>query len=165
MKGLPRSMSRANPVVTAVIRNDVDIDHDLVVANGSAAPGFGTVVVGDFPVGKILLLGTRVQDLVFSTADADAIATWAGSFSVGSAPTADATLNGSEVDLVASTVLAAATAKVSPTQDVSAWKGVLLDNADGSLEINLNVTVDDASQSGDIAMHAKGQLELIYAVL
>lgn len=164
-KGLPRSLGRGAPFKQDVVKQLVKFTKSLSIANGSSADGFGTVVIGDLPAGKIALLATRVRNTVFSTADADATATWNGHIAIGSAPATDVTVTGTKGDLVASTVIGAATAKVSPVQDIAAYKGTILDNTDGSLEINLNVLVDDASQAGVIDMNVTGILELVYTVL
>lgn len=168
-KGLPRSRARGNPanVKGNLQRMVIPLKNvAILVANGSSNPGIGSAVIGDFPVGKIMLLGARMRDLIFTTADADATATWDGDWAVGSAPNANAVLtDAADFDIVGpsgGTAIGAATAKVSPTQDVASAKNAFINNADGSLEINLNLMVDDASQSGDISMVANGLLEIAY---
>lgn len=165
-KGLPRSNSRGSVRSQEIVRQIVKFKAvPVLVANGSSADGWGTAVIGDIPKGKLVLLGSRLMNTVLSTADADATATWNGHVAVGSAPASSVTVTTDKSDLVASTVIGAATAKVSPTQDIGAAKGTLIDNSGGALEINLNVLVDDASQSGDISMVVTGILELVYIVL
>jgi hypothetical protein len=113
-KGLPRSMARGNPQRQEVIKQTFLIRNKTVtVSAASTAVGFGTAVIGDFPAGNILLLGA-VGYLQFSGSGSDAnlTADWEGDFAVGSAPTADVTLSGAEVDILPSTALAAATAEV-----------------------------------------------------
>lgn len=171
MKGLPRSNRRRSltdltaPVQKLVYRFE---DKAFTVANGSSAPGIGNLVIGDLPAGNILVIAAAVKNLVFETADADATSTWDGDFSVGSAPNADADLtDATDFDIVGSsggTAIGAATAKVSPAQNVQTVKNAVIVNTDGSKEVNLNVMVDDASQSGDIAMTASGTIEILYSV-
>ena len=85
---------------------------------------------------------------------------------IGSAPTADATLSGSEVDIIASTALGAATAGVSPRARGTNATQVILDNTDGSLELNLNLLIDDANISADSqSLTASGELHIVYSVL
>lgn len=169
MKGFQRSLARGIPFSQNVVRTSYLFSGSFVVANGSTAPGIGSLVIGDFPKGNLLLLAARVQGMVFRTADADAIATWDGDWSVGSVPNADADLtDATDFDIVGVSggqAIGAATAKVSPVQDVTSAKNAIIDNRDDSKEINLNVLVDDASQSGDISMTVKGVLELVYIVL
>jgi hypothetical protein len=115
------------------------------------APGHGSVVIGGLPEGNLLFLGA-VAYFRFSTSDADIIAAFDGDFSLGTVPTVDSDLaDAGEADLVPSTPLGAATAKVSPyVRGVSsaALNGVILDNTDGSLEVNLNLLIDDTSIAG-----------------
>lgn len=171
MKGLPRSLARAKPDAVPLVKRFVPFDVSFTVANGSGAPGIGSVAIADFPAGKIVLVAARCSGLVFSSADADAGAAWDGDWSIGSVPNADADLtDATDFDIVGvsggQAIGAASGAdKHSPTQDVTSLKNVLLDNEAGGLEVNLNVMVDDATQTGDIVMRARGTLELIYGVL
>lgn len=168
-KGLPRSMRNAKPANQAVAKRRIPFSATFVVANGSTAPGIGSVVIGDFPAGQIYLMVARVSNMVFSSADADVIATWDGDWSVGSAPNADSDLtDAADFDIVGGSggqAIGAATAKVSPTQALTTVKNAMIDNADGSKEINLNVMIDDASQSGDVTLSVTGEIELVYTVL
>jgi len=164
-KGLPRSLARA-PAQAAIVRKQTVTVKDLpITVAGLTGVGWGTALAGALPEGNILFLGA-VAYLQFSTASANMTATWDGDYSVGSAPTADATLNGSEVDLIPSTALGAATAKVSPLARGANATQVMLDNTDGSLEVNINLLVDDANiDANGVAVLANGQIILSYIVL
>lgn len=164
MKGLPRSLSRSAtgaggspktfPITALAIRT-----------TGATGVGFGTAVIRDLPQGNILLLGA-VAYLQFTKLDAGTIATFDGDYAIGTAPTADATLNGAEVDIIPSTALGAATAGVSPMVRGANATQVMLDNTDGSLELNLNLLIDDASASADDQdFTVSGVLSLAYIVL
>lgn len=166
-KGLPRSLGRgpasAAPVLkqTFVVRNGT-----VTVTAAGAAVAFGVAVIGDLPEGNVLLLGATGY-FSFSTADADIGATWNGDYSVGSAPTADVTLSGAEVDILPSTAVGPAVAKVSPrTRSVNATQ-IMLDNTDGSLELNLNLLVDaaDIVDGASADMTINGELTLLYSVM
>jgi hypothetical protein len=164
-KGLPRSMARAiaGRFSTPVVKQNIPlVAKAFNVADG--APGFGTVVIGDIPEGNILLLGA-VAYIQLTTADTDVIATFDGDFSIGTTPTADNALAGTDVDVIGSTPLGAATAKVSPLVRATNAAQSILDNTDGSLELNLNVLIDDASISGAAAFTADGMVVLSYVVL
>lgn len=168
-KGLPRSLSRGSPAVSEIVKQTIKLDNVPLISSGATGVGFGTAVFGDFPEGNILILGlvSYIQVKKDTVAGAaGVIDAFTGSYSVGSAPTADATLSGGEIDLIPATTLAAATAGVSPlTRAVNAAQAIL-DNTDGTLEINLNLLLDDASVSAD-TQHLKvsGQLFLAYIVL
>lgn len=165
MKGLARSLARGSKVRNPIVKHTVKIKDLAIEVDGATGVGFGTAVIGDLPEGNILFLGA-VGYAQFTTADAGVTATFDGDFSVGSAPTADATLSGAEVDIIASTALGAATAKVSPRARGTNATQVILDNTDGSLELNLNLLIDDATISADnVAFVANGDVFLSYIVL
>lgn len=166
MKGLPRSLSRGVSQLS-IVRQAIPVTAKAISLAGTTGVGFGSVVIGDLPEGNILFLGA-VSYMKFTTADADVQATFDGDYSIGSAPTADVTLSGSEVDIIQSTALGAATAGVSPVArgtNAAAICGTVLDNTDGSLELNLNLLIDDANISGTGDFTVTGALELVYVVL
>lgn len=168
-KGLPRSMSRGAPQRKDIIKQVIDLEGVTVsVSATGAAVGFGTTVIGDLPEGNILFLGAVAYlSLAGSGSDANLDATWDGDFSIGTAPTADVTLSGAEVDIIGSTAFGAATAEVSPrVRGVNATQA-MLDNTDGSMELNLNVLVDAANITDDqtVVLTASGVLQLAYIVM
>lgn len=169
MKGLPYSNGRGNAAAAPTprrVRYDVKA-LALNVTSVTTADGVGTVVVGDFPDGNILFLG-GIAYLKFTTSDADITSLiWEGDYSVGTTATADATLDGTDVNLIASSAVGPAVAKVSPLTRGAGSTAALFDNTDGSLEINLNVKVD-AAHIGDSATGSftvDGYVELVYIVL
>jgi hypothetical protein len=165
-KGLHRSMSRAQAQAAAINKVTVPVrGAALNVADG--APGFGTVVIGALPQGNILFLGC-VSYLQFATASATITATFDGDYSIGTTPTADGTITGSDADIVPSAAMGAATAKLSPvvrSASTDALGGMVIDNTDGSLELNLNVLIDDAAISGAAAFTVNGTVDIAYIVL
>lgn len=164
-KGLPRSLSRGNPLKQEIVKQVFTVRNVAVTVDGATGVGWGTAVIGDLPAGNILFLGAAAY-MSFTTASASVQDAFDGDYSIGSAATADATLSGGEVDIVPSTALGAATSKVSPrVRGVNATQ-VMLDNTDGSLELNLNLLIDDANISADdVAFTATGELHVLYAVL
>lgn len=162
MKGLPRSLGRGASAAT-VAKVNIPI-RNVAVAVADGAPGFGTVVIGDLPEGNILLQGA-VAYMQFQTADADVIATFDGDYGIGTTATADNAIAGTDVNVIPSTALGAATAKLSPIARGANATAVMLDNTDGSLELNLNLLIDDASISGAASFTVNGVLVLVYAVL
>ena len=170
MKGLPRSLSRGAHQTRQHVSRQVVVVEDLTIAVAATgeAVGFGTAVLGDFPEGNILLLGcTGYLKLDGSGADANLTADWEGDFSVGITGTADATLDSTDVNILPSTALAAATAEIGVrTRSVNATP-VMLDNTDGSLEINLSALIDAADITDDqsVDLTVNGELQLAYIVL
>lgn len=170
VKGLTRSLSRGTALIQHVIKQTVVVeDLPLVVTATGAAIGFGSVVAEGLPEGNILFLGA-VGYLKFdgSGSDANLTATWEGDFSVGTAPTADADLgDASDIDILPSTALAAATAEIGVRTRAAAPAGTMLDNTDGSLEININALIDaaDIIDSQSVTLTVNGEIYLSYVML
>lgn len=163
-KGLTRTLSR-NPARQAILKKTFKLSALALSVAGTSGVGFGSAVLGDLPEGNILIMGA-VAYMQFTTADGDVQATFDGDYSVGSAATADATLNGAEVDIIPSTSFGgAATAGVSPLARGAQPAQTILDNTDGSLELNLNVLIDDANISGTGDFTVTGVLYLVYSIL
>jgi hypothetical protein len=167
-KGLPRSLARAN-VNSPAKRLDLTFEDLSITVDGATGVGFGSAVCGDLPSGNILLLGA-VSYVTFTGPTSASLAdNYDGDYSIGSTATADATLSGTEVDFIQSTALGAATAEVSPRArgtSAAAIAGTVLDNTDGSLELNLNLLIDDANISADdLVFTADGEIHISYIVL
>jgi len=171
-KGLPRSMKRAAPLRDEIIKQVVRIkDLTVNVAAASTAVGFGTAVIGGLPQGNLLLLGA-VAYLSLTTADTDAAAPWHGDFGIGTAPTADADLGDAEDDNIipSTTIDAAGSTRTSATvraTSTTTEQGAIIDNTDGSKELNLNVLVDAADMADDsaAAFTANGYVVIAYIPL
>lgn len=168
-KGYPRGLARGRPNTQEIIRQVVPVRDMQVTVAGLTGVGFGTAVIGDVPEGNLLFLGA-VSYLQFTgPGSANLQDNFDGDYAIGTAPTADATLAGAEVDIIASTALGAATAEVSPRArgtHAVAITGTVLDNTDNSLELNLNLLIDDASiDANGIVMRANGEVILTYIVL
>lgn len=174
-KGLPRVAKNSTLTVpgdfgrvTIPVRN-----LSLTATAITTANGIGTVVLGDFPDGNILMLGA-VSYLRFSTSDANVTsAVWTGSYSIGSAPDADGNQTDTgENDIILAQPLGAATAKVSPyTRGQSGTPGAsypqILNNENGSLEVNLNffITAAHITDSSSALFKVDGVLHMAYIML
>lgn len=169
-KGLPRSMARGAPQRQEIIKQTIRIENFVVnVAAASTAIGFGTGSFADLPEGNILFLGAvSYLTLAGSGSDANLAATWTGTYSIGTVATADVDVSDSgEADIIASQAIAAATAEVSPRTRGSNATQVMLDNTDGSLELNLNVlvTAADITDDTNVNLTVNGELQIVYVVL
>jgi hypothetical protein len=131
------------------------------VTDPGGASGFGTALLGDFPDGVLLLLGASAR-LKFTTLSAGIIQTFSGAYSIGTDPTADATLTGTDGNIIASTAIAAAVAGVSAFTEGTPPTFTLapFDNKDGTKEINLNVNIVDASITTAGSLQVDGILYL-----
>jgi hypothetical protein len=164
-KGFSRSLGRGSASSQPVCRETLTLRDKAITTSGLTGIGFGTAVLAGLPQGNILILGA-IAYLQFTKQSAGTIATFDGDVAIGSAPTADNALAGAEVDIIPSTPLNAATAGVSPMVRGANATQVMLDNTDGSLELNLNLLLDDASVSADAqAFVVNGTVQLAYIVL
>ena len=165
-KGLRRSINRGAKLLSDVVKIDIGLDN-LTLSLDGAIIGFGSAVLTALPEGNFVLLGC-VCNLQFDSVDADVAATWEGDYSVGTTATADSTLATTEIDIIASTAIAAATAKLSPiTRGASSAteNSAVFDNTDGSLELNLNMLMDDADIADDADMIVNGTVHLAIVML
>lgn len=175
-KGLPRSTARGNPQITDLSKvrvAQVPLTGTVNVTGVADAVDAGEIVLSpDLPEGNILFLGA-VANLTVDVTDADMIADWAGDFSIGTVPNSNDVDVGDagEADIIPSTQLAADSGvKVTlPTRGAStaALSGVIFDNTDGSLELNLNLLFDD-NQITDAAVATvttSGMMYIAYILL
>lgn len=164
MKGLIRAMRRA-PTVQAVVKRAIPVKNLALSVAGTSGVGWGTAVLEGLPSGNILLLGA-VAYMQFRSADADVVATYDGDYSIGTTATSDATLSATDANITPSAALGAASAGLSPVvRSASSATPAVLDNTDGSLELNLNLIVDDDNISGTADFTASGVVHISYIVL
>lgn len=170
MKGLIRSLKRGGHLTKQnVTRHKILVkDLELTVSATGAAVGFGTAIAGDFPEGNILFLGaTGYLKFDGSGSDANLVDDFEGDFSVGSTGTDDVTLDGTDVDILPSTPLPAATAEIGVRTRAANAAQAMLDNTDGSLEMNINALIDaaDITDGESVVLTVNGEIELCYIVL
>lgn len=171
VKGLQRSLSRGPGVnaLSQVKRLNIPLrDLSVTVTSVAAAIGFGSAVIRGLPEGLIQYLGASMEIVLAGNgADANLSDTWAGDCGVGTTPAADATISGADVDILASTALAAATAEASPLTPLvstATEAPATFDNTAGDLELNLNVLIDAADIVDDqsVILLANGVLQIAY---
>lgn len=164
-KGLPRSLKARSPQIGL---QDKVIPIDAVITvDGLTGIGFGSINLAGLPEGNVLLLGAVVSvQFSGSGADANLVDTWDGDFGIGSTPADDATITATDVDIIPSTALGAATAEVSPLTRVENITAAMIDNKAGTGSVNLSLLVDDANIDADgVLITASGQLHLAYIML
>lgn len=168
-KGLTRSLNRA-PAQLAHLRKKTILVEDLELTfTGSTGVAVeATAVIGDFEEGNILILGA-VSYLSFagSGSDANLAADWQGEYGIGTTAMSDATISGDDEDIIIGTDLGPATAEVvARTRGIGEAQSIV-DNTDGSLEINLNVYLDadEVTNTEDSVITVNGELHILYSVL
>lgn len=167
-KGLPRSLSRGPRARQEIVKQRIAVDTTVTVAAVSTAIGFGSAVVGGLPEGNLLLLGV-VANLAFagSGSDANLVDDWEGDFGLGSTPADDATISGTDVDLIASTAIGPATGEAIGTVRATNASSAILDNTADDLEMNLNLLVDaaDITDDASVDITVTGDIWVVYTVL
>ncbi len=168
-KGLARSLARGRQTDRkgAIRRHTIALSAESMTVDGAAGAGDGQLVAGQFPEGNIVFI-SAVAYLQFAgpTGDADLADTWEGDFSVGTTADSGDDLTGTDANIIGSTALAAATAEVSPRTRSTGVTQAIFDNTDGSLEVNVNLLVDDGDISADgIAFTVTGEIELLYSMV
>lgn len=164
-KGLPKSLKNSK---LASQNRVININTTVTVSAVSTGIGFGTKVIGDLLQGNLLFLGAVANIKISgSGTDPNLTATWEGDFSIGTTPTADSTLNGTDVNIIPSTPLPAAVGEIGSIVRSTNATSSILDNTDNNLEINLNVLVDAANITDDtsVTLRVTGQLYVTYFVL
>jgi hypothetical protein len=142
----------------------------VTVASTGAAAGFGTAVLSGLPLGNLLIFGAR-SSIQLSTTDADILADFEGDVAVGTTPTADVTLSGTDVNIMPSTAIGPAVGRIAP--GVAARLAApfaltsYLDNTAGALELNLNMLIDagDIVDDTTAVFLASGWVDVFLAVM
>ena len=170
-KGLSRSLARGRALKKPIINQTINVRAQVTATAAAAGVGFGNVALAAFPEGNVLFLGA-VGYLRFSALGANAtnvIATWAGNYAIGSTADADGNLASPATDanLVGSTAIAAATARVSPFARGTGATQVVLDNTARTLNMVLNVLVNaaDITDATSVTLTVEGTLDIAYLML
>lgn len=162
--GLPRSLGGAS-ARHAIVKQTVSINTTVTV-DGATGVGWGTAVVGDLPEGNIALIAAVGYVTLTGPTSANLSDTWNGDYGIGTTPADDGTITAADVNIIQSTAVGPAVAEASPRTRGTSSAATIIDNTDGSAELNLNVLVDDADISADgIDVTAVGHLFLSYVVL
>lgn len=166
-KGLNRSRARGPAIRSAMIKLNIPLTALALSTGASGATGdaWASAVIRGLPEGNVMIIGA-VANVQVTSVDAGLTTTWTGQFSIGTAATADAVLNGLEANVVGATTLTAATNKVSPIIRGAQATASIVDNTDRTLNLVLNLKVDDATISANnVALTASGFLSIAYVVL
>lgn len=114
----------------------------VTVANTTGA-SFGNSKLYDFPEGRILVLGVTAS-LSFNWAGTDIAATGSGDFSLGTTGTSDATLNGTDVDLLPSSAMTDPFVAGVGTGTGALAASAHFDGTATAKDMYLNIIIDDA---------------------
>ena len=166
-KGLPRSLSRGDRARRSIVTARLTVAESMSFTGSTGVAVYATAPLESFPEGNILLLGA-VANLTFTgPTSANLTNDFEGDYSLGTTPTADTTLSGTDADLVASTAIPAATAEVSANVRGTNAVQAIIDNTGGTAEINLNVTLDadEVTNAATVAIAVTGTIDIAYVIL
>lgn len=167
-KGLPRSMGKGPEIQQEIIKKSISLNgKTITTTNGDTAVGYGTLVLQGLPQGNIKLLGCVCNIATLTKGSANIVDAFDGDFGVGTTPADDATITGTDVNIIPSTALQQGVSGVSSAnRGVStATQEVIIDNTAGTGEINLNLLIDDADISDDDTLTLTGDFHIAYIVL
>jgi hypothetical protein len=144
-KGLPAGtgvVAKEHGVAGAIQKTILTFNSVQVTVGNTTGASFGSQKIYDFPLGRILILGGRAN-LTFNWAG-QIVATGSGDFSLGTTATADATLGGTDVDLMASTAMLDPFVAGIGTGVGSLVGNTNFDGTGTAKDMYLNLIVDDA---------------------
>lgn len=165
-KGATRTLKRA--ALKGGTLQPTKIPFNVLVTLADGNPGAGSAVIRKLPQGNFMFLGALCY-AKFTKVSGSITDTFDGDFSIGTTADANATLATTDIDIIASTSMGAATAGVSPrirgvtanTSGILTNNVTIFDNTAADLELNLNVLIDDAAISGAAVVRATGTLFLV----
>ena len=166
-KGLQRSLSRAPRGQRDIVKERIDLAGDVITITGASGIGWGSVALGSFPEGFILLLGAQLTDLVLTGNAVDHTSDFDGDFGIGTTAVDDGTISVADENIITEAALGAATANVSPNLDAGNATTAIIDNSADDQDLFLNLLLDDAEVSGDGAIFTvtTGTLWLVYTMI
>ncbi len=133
----------------------------LAFTDVGGAGQYCAVKLYDFPEGHLCILGAVISGSITLT-ESEWIDTWEGDIALGSAATASADGQaGTEVDILASTAIAQATAQVAACPAQSA----VIEYVDGTataIDLYLNIEIDDEAAHGSDNGTFTGAVEIAW---
>ena len=166
-KGLPRSLSRANPQAAATQKIRLQVNEAMSFTGIASGAIMATANLSGLPEGNILLLGI-VSNLTFTgPTSANLADDFQGDYGIGTTPADDATISAADVDLIGSTAIPAATAEVSASVRATNATQAIIDNTAATAEMNLNVLLDttEVADGEVVIITVTGTVDFVYSVL
>jgi len=136
-------------------------DH-VILIDGSSGVGFGATNLYAFPEGRIWVAGVVVENLILTPDGADLADGEGGDMSLGTVGTANATLDGTAVDLIAKT----STDPIHGTNDIAlADNTAHFDGSSTAVNVALSWIADDADVATISTNTVNGIITITYALL
>jgi len=138
--------------------------HDKQMTITDDGVGYGAELLYTFPVGHILVLGVVVDANIDASDQYDTDTNYdddgEGDFSVGTTGTSDTTLDGTDVNLIASTAFTLSAAGETGALDGDAIASDLFDGTGGAITVYLNALADDADLAGNAIVAFQGTITI-----
>ena len=167
-KGSVRSFNRIPAAQRPIVKKSFALNHSFDNIDGATGVGFDSVVIEGLPEGNIMLLGA-VLNATLTKTTANIVDAFDGDLSVGTTPVDDGTMSGADIDIIPQTAITQATSGVSASNrcvSTNSQSGDVFDNTASTLEINVNLLIDDADTDGDDQnVDMTGTLDIAYLVL
>lgn len=166
-KGLLRSLSRGPQSLQKVVTERLMLNEELTFTGSTGAAVEATAPIAGLPEGNILLLGA-VANLTFTgPTSADLADDFQGDYGLGTTPANDNTITGTDVDIIGSTAIAAASSEVSANNRGTNATQAIINNTAGAGEVNLNVLLDadEVANGQDVVVTVTGPVDIAYIVL
>ncbi len=166
-KGLQRSLSRGTKATRDSVVERLVVNATLTFTGVDGAAVMATAPLVLLPKGNIALQGA-VANLTFTgPTSANLTDDFQGDYSLGTTPADNNTLTGTDVDIIEATAIVAASAEASANnRGVNDAQGII-DNTDGTGEVNLNVLLDadEVTDGEDVVVTVTGSVDVAYIVL
>lgn len=135
----------------------------VAMTDAGGAQSHGSSKIYDFPAGAIKMVGA-IANLTLTAGTGGISDTFDGDGALGSvAAAADATLSGTEADVIASTATAQAVAGVgSLKMQSTASQEVVIDGTTTPVDLYLNLLVDDADSTANDTLAVSGTIDLYW---
>lgn len=162
-KGAPAGtgiLAEENGIAGAIQQTVIKFTNAPVTVANTTGASFGSQKIYDFPLGRILIIGGRMYPFTLTWTDTDIAAAGSGDISLGTTATADATLNSTDVDIMASTALLDPFVLGVGGVGAAGLGGTLVNNTffDGTAtakDLYINLIIDDADvadEASDIVL-------------
>lgn len=151
---------------SAVHRTVLALTNRAVTVANTTGSSFGSSKLYDFPVGRILILGGRVNLTITWTGE-DIAAGGSGDASLGTTATADATLDSTDADIMASTAMLDPFVSGVGTLTGNLVVPTAFDGTSTAKDLYFNAIIDDAdvSDGASDTILLRGEISIVWSNL
>jgi hypothetical protein len=142
----------------------INLGNVPVTLGNTTGISFGSVGLMTFPKGKIHIISSNVEDFLWGLGNEGNVTpiagTMGGDIALGSTATADATLNSTDVNVLASTSYDPFSTAISANSAINA----ILDGSSTAITLYLNAIIDDAdvADTASDVLEATGTIRVVW---